>query len=129
MKRRIAPLMLVAMLFLLACNMTIMLQMPIPFLEDGNATPTQEIVALPTATPSGYIGYIAPKSVNVNVRGGPGMTYPIVQTLFVGKSLPVLMQNAQGWYQVEITAQGQALALAWVSGNVVKFSLSDPTAS
>lgn len=107
-----------SILMLTGClNLSLMVSVANPFASD--ATPTQEV--LPSATPSGYIGYITPKSVNVNVRGGPGMTYPIVQTLHTGESLPVLHLNAAGWYQVEITAQGQGLATAWVSGNVVTF--------
>lgn len=106
-------------LFAPLCSFSASINLPF----DADTTPTAEIV--PTLTPSGYIGYITPRSNAVNVRGGPGMTYPIVQALKVGESLPVLMLNEAGWYQVEIVEGGEGQALAWVSGNVVTFRQVD----
>jgi len=53
-------------------------------------------------------------TVNVNVRSGPGTTFPVIGSLAVGSSLLVSGRSDNDWYTV--TAGGQQ---GWVSGSVV----------
>jgi uncharacterized protein YgiM (DUF1202 family) len=52
----------------------------------------------------------------INVRQGPGTTYPVIGVAYAGDSLSVTGQNAaSGWYQVQL-AGGRS---GWVSGSLV----------
>ncbi len=55
----------------------------------------------------------------VNLRSGPGLTYPVIGRLRGGQSADVLAQNAAGdWLQVSYASEG----LAWVSAQVVNLT-------
>jgi dipeptidyl aminopeptidase/acylaminoacyl peptidase len=68
----------------------------------------------------------APASVNVpalNVRGGPGTNYNVINVVHSGDTLTAVGRNAAaGWYQIKL-ADGR---LGWVSGALVTV---DPTAT
>lgn len=81
-------------------------------------TAPTETAAPPTATPTAAPQ--KPRIVadsDVNLRGGPGKTYPIVARLNAGQEAEILGRNASGdWWQVAWPDGKQA----WVAGTVVR---------
>jgi dipeptidyl aminopeptidase/acylaminoacyl peptidase len=60
----------------------------------------------------------------LNVRGGPGVTYPIVGLLEQGDQVTVIGRHAaSGWWQVELPNGGSG----WVSGGTAYVSVSGDT--
>ncbi|MEJ2556812.1 MAG: SH3 domain-containing protein, partial [Anaerolineae bacterium] len=61
----------------------------------------------------------------LNVRSGPGVSYPAVGLLVRGDQVPVVGQHAaNGWWQVELPDGGRG----WVSGGAAYVSVSGDTA-
>jgi dipeptidyl aminopeptidase/acylaminoacyl peptidase len=61
----------------------------------------------------------------LNVRSGPGVTYPAVSVLAQGDQVPVVGQHtASGWWQVTLPDGGSG----WVSGGAAYVSVSGDTA-
>src|SRR5262245_9217288 len=57
-----------------------------------------------------HLTVIAPA---LNVRSGPGVTYPALDTLLQGDQLPVISQDAaSGWWQIQLPTG----TTGWVSG-------------
>ncbi len=60
----------------------------------------------------------------LNVRSGPGVTYPAVNLLMRGDEVPVIGQHAaSGWWQVRLPDGGTG----WVSGGVAYVSVDGDT--
>lgn len=80
-------------------------------------TPTPEATATPVPpTPEPVVRLTA--NQNVNVRSGPGTTYPQIGTLQAGDSYEVKAQNPEGsWVQFDLNGQA-----AWVTANLVSLS-------
>lgn len=82
-------------------------------------TSTPTITPSPTATASGVIR----STSNVNLREGPGETYPIVMSVAPGTELGVLgMQtDARGreWYKVALTDEDGEVRYLWVFASLV----------
>jgi hypothetical protein len=63
----------------------------------------------------GAICTVRPNVSNLNMRGGPGVSYRILTTLTVGESLIVIGRNADSsWYQVK---RANATVSGWVSAS------------
>ena len=87
-----------------------------PTVTQPPATPTPTSVP-PTETPS-----LTPQPPRVqadrvvNVRGGPGTSYPVVGHMQAEETRDIIRRNANGdWWRVAWGDQGQA----WVAGRVV----------
>ncbi len=88
-------------------------------------TPAQASTAVPAtatpepATPAPTATAQTPRVVassNVNLRSGPGRTYPVIGQLRAGQEVVIQARNASGdWWQLAWEGQGQA----WVAGTVV----------
>lgn len=76
--------------------------------------------AIPTATPTPPpAGAVAVTSAQANLRGGPGMDFPVVGEATAGQSFDVTGSNAgQTWWQV-CCVDGRP---GWVSSSIVAFS-------
>jgi PKD repeat protein len=79
----------------------------------ATATPTSEISPTPTSTPVPAQPMVTADS-DLNVRGGPGLAYPILGLLRTGQTAPITGVSADGnWWQ--IIFPGVADERAWVS--------------
>ncbi len=95
---------------------------PVPAATATEAAPPTD--ALPTATATGAAPTASPTPLesprvvadgDVNLRGGPGRQYAIVDRLRSGEEVAIVGRNASGdWWQLEWDSQ------AWVAGTVVK---------
>jgi uncharacterized protein YgiM (DUF1202 family) len=76
-------------------------------------TPTKVVTLIP-------VGLKATALKNANCRYGPGTAYDIADTLFAGKSAPIVGRNEQNtWWQIQGPAFG---SLCWVSKVTVEVS-------
>lgn len=79
------------------------------------ATPTLAVPSLATPTPTASQP-VAVASDLINVRGGPGTIYAVVDALAVGEQVNITGKNDDGdWYEVQL-ASGQR---GWVLGQLV----------
>jgi hypothetical protein len=82
------------------------------------ASPTPEV---PTAIPTPEKATFSVASTTVNVRSGPGTSYPRVGQLSAGQTFEITGKNPAGdWWQ--FTFNGQP---AWVVGNLVNASATE----
>lgn len=109
---------LIAML-LAPCAFAFSASVNLPFTAD--ATPTPEVVTLPTLTPVAYFGTVIPSGALANVRGCRIVNdhlCPVVLKLRPGDTpLRVIDISDPEWLKVEIPEIGQA----WVVRYVVTF--------
>jgi len=84
------------------------------------------IVLVPnTAAQSGVGPQLTVLVEALNVRGGPGLTYPTVDLLMQGDQVTVTGQHtASGWWQVELPDG----STGWVSGGAAYVSVSGDAA-
>lgn len=76
-------------------------------------TPTPEPA---TATPEPQQARVVADNA-VNLRSGPGRTYPVIGQIRAGQELTIIARNASGdWWQLAWDGQGQG----WVAGTVVR---------
>ncbi|MCX7707746.1 MAG: SH3 domain-containing protein, partial [Anaerolineae bacterium] len=93
------------------------------------ATPTAS--ATPTLTPTPAPSPIVRVAEGeVNVRGGPGLTYPILEVAEGGRVLTVIGRNAAGgWWQVCCTQRGEtgwiASFLGHLEGDLLNVPVTD----
>jgi hypothetical protein len=81
------------------------------------ATPTKTPTPTETPTPE-----VVVKLTSVNVRSGPGTSYPIIGVARQGESLIVLGRNHDGsWFKVELADGSEG----WIAASVVDFDF-DP---
>lgn len=110
---------IIIMLILTACNVQFALHVPMPFMDD--ATPTPEVVTLPTLTPVAYFGTVIPSGALANVRDCRIVNdhlCPVVMKLRPGDTpLKVIDISDPEWLKVELPEIGQA----WVVRYVVTF--------
>ncbi len=87
---------------------------PLPF----TATPTTiPPTVAPTASPSPTPRPHVVAASAANLRGGPGVNYPLVGELRAGQEVNIIGRTAgSDWWQVAVEGAGQA----WVAGTVVK---------
>jgi hypothetical protein len=52
--------------------------------------------------------------LNINIRSGPGLDYPVIDTLAVTERIVVSGRTASGWYRVDVNEQP-----GWISSTVV----------
>ena len=102
-------------------------QMRIWSLEDElyPPNPTQPLppVTLPTPSPNVPTGEAR---VNVNVRTGPSMLFPILGTAQQGDTGEILGTNPDGfWYAVKVPTTMVGTGIAWVAADFV--NLTNPT--
>lgn len=55
--------------------------------------------------------------LNINIRSGPGLDYPVIDTLAVNQHIVVSGRTSSGWYRVDVNEQ-----LGWISSTVVTVS-------
>jgi N-acetylmuramoyl-L-alanine amidase len=60
---------------------------------------------------------------NLNVRSGPSLTFPVVQTISPNTKYPVLQKSAQ-WVQIQLSAQQKGWVAGWL---VTEHSSSQPS--
>jgi uncharacterized protein YraI len=85
--------------------------------ETDPVYPTAPTVIVPTAQPSGP--YAVAKTA-VNVRSGPGTSYPIYGVAQPGQSAVVVGKSPDGmWWQIQISPSYSPDGLGWVSGEYV----------
>jgi hypothetical protein len=88
---------------------------PIPALPTETPTATWTPTLLPSSTSS--VPMIAPASVAVNCRYGPGAEWLATGALKVGQSVPVRgTNNSHSWWQID--SSWNPGTLCWVSGAV-----------
>ena len=94
----------------------------------ATATATATVTAVPTATPnpSPTVGEAVVKpgpAGGLNVRAGPGLTYPVLDVVRAGVRLqPVARNAAETWLQVccvDANRDGQAVEQGWVRADLV----------
>lgn len=123
-RHKIAIILIIAILLLTACNMTIMLSAPIPFLE-SDPTPTQEVVIQPTVTPgvmsSGYIGVVTVTGSLVNIRAEPTLNSDSVGKVKAGVVIPMVVccttTGADEWVRIEYNHEER-----WIIKSLVKIT-------
>ncbi len=83
----------------------------------ATAEPPTATAEPPTVTPTSepqQARVIADSAINL--RSGPGRTYPVIGQMRAGQELAIVARNASGdWWQLDWDGQGQA----WVAGTVV----------
>lgn len=100
-------------------------------------TPTATSTSATTAATQPDAGQLLAvvQSVGLNVRAGPGVTYPVVATVLAGDALPVLGRNADlSWVRVSTTKTSAgygwvSAGLVTLSGDVAAIPLSTETSS
>ena len=84
-------------------------------------------VSIPTVTssPSGAIATVTREQDQINVRGGPGVEYPIIGVLIAGQQVPALGRSVGGQW-IQIAYPGVQDGLAWVYSPLVEIVGSLP---
>lgn len=86
--------------------------------------PTPTNTATPTATATPTVFAVVRSQLRVNVRGGPGTDYDIVNILDPGSGVQVLTENDEGnWYQVQL-GDGER---GWISARLLQVVKLPPT--
>jgi len=78
------------------------------------ATATPKPTATPTVTPTPEPQARA-EGKNVNVRRGPGLTFPVMAILHDGQAAQVIARGPNGWLQITLGGE-----IGWVYAGVVK---------
>jgi hypothetical protein len=101
----------------------------------ASATPTRRPVSptpAPSPTPIPVAPVLTPVTIEptleaeiifagLNVRSGPGTTYPVIAGLVQGDRVPILqVDEANGWLQVQLPESEQ---LGWISGSPTYVSI------
>jgi len=90
---------------------------------EPTATPTAESSPTPTPTPEAKPP-TATANTNLNIRGGPGVNYPILGVLRAGQSAEITGMSADGgWWQIYFT--GAPDGRGWVSAYYVNAQNAD----
>lgn len=75
-----------------------------------------------TASPA----QIESTTTNLNVRSGPGQTYPVVQMINPGTRYTIV-QKSGDWIQIQLSAQAKGWVAAWLVKEMAPGSSSTPT--
>ncbi len=86
----------------------------VPPTDTPTPTPSDTPTVTPTETPS--VPMITPVDQPVNCRFGPGAEYVSMGALKVGVTVPIIGQNAGGWWQIQNPSNPSTNC--WVSGSV-----------
>ena len=90
---------------------------------EPTATPTEESSPTPTPTPEAKPP-TATANTDLNIRGGPGVNYPILGVLRAGQSAEITGKSADGgWWQIYFT--GAPDGRGWVSAYYVNAQNAD----
>jgi hypothetical protein len=133
MKTRHLPMLLIAMLFVLACNFplfTVATQAP-PNPAGGVPTNTSTSTPIgappatltpippsPTIVPTPSVPQVTPISSAVNCRLGPDVAYDVVSTLGLGQVAQIAGRNADSsWWYIQDPANPSGFC--WVAASVV----------
>jgi hypothetical protein len=84
-------------------------------------------VSIPTVTssPSGAMATVTREQDQINVRGGPGVEYPIIGVLIAGQQIPALGRSVGGQW-VLVAYPGASEGIAWVYSPLVEIVGSLP---
>ncbi len=84
-------------------------------------------VSIPTVTssPSGATATVTREQDQINVRGGPGVEYPIIGVLIAGQQIPALGRSVGGQW-VLVAYPGAPDGVAWVYSPLVEIVGSLP---
>jgi uncharacterized protein YraI len=84
-------------------------------------------VSIPTVTssPSGATATVTREQDQINVRGGPGVEYPIIGVLIAGQQIPALGRSVGGQW-VLVAYPGAQDGIAWVYSPLVELVGSVP---
>jgi PKD repeat protein/uncharacterized protein YgiM (DUF1202 family) len=85
--------------------------------EGPTETPTEPIPATPTPTP-GSEKATATATTDLNIRSGPGITYPVLGVLLAGQSAQITgISPDGGWWRIQFS--GTVDEVGWVSAKYV----------
>lgn len=113
-----------ALVLVLIFLMTVFLGVPPIYAGHPLQIPT---VSIPTVTssPSGATITVTREEDQINVRGGPGVDYPIVGILIAGQQVPALGRSVGGQW-IQVVYPGGPDGVAWVYSPLVELAGSIP---